>query len=104
MILVIFDLIFHALVVSPKSENLYKYSERNRKIYINIPITIGKYYDIFRFEYKIFHIVMVWLIPFLWYYLVKGFIISNMRTMTKEERDRLSAKSGGFRESGKGMY
>ena len=53
---------------------------------------------------KVFHIVMVWLIPFLWYYLVKGFIISNMKTMTKEERDRLSAKSGGFRESAKGMY
>ena len=53
---------------------------------------------------KVFHIVIVWLIPFLWYYLVKGFIISNMKTMTKEERDRLGAKSGGFRESGKGMY
>ena len=53
---------------------------------------------------EILHIVMVWLIPFLWYYLVKGFIISNMKTMTKEERDRLNSKNGNFYESGKGMY
>jgi len=53
---------------------------------------------------KKLHIVMVWLIPFLWYYLVKGFIISNMKTMTKEERDRLNGKNGNFYESGKGMY
>ncbi len=53
---------------------------------------------------KKLHIVMVWLIPFLWYYLVKDFIISNMKTMTKEERDRLNGKNGSFYESGKGIY
>ncbi len=53
---------------------------------------------------KMFHIVMVWLIPFAWYYLVKGLIISNMTTMTKGERNKINGRKGGFYESGKGIY
>lgn len=53
---------------------------------------------------KVFHSIMTWCIPFLWYYVFKVFIISNIETMTKEKRDKLLKKRGGFYESGKGMW
>jgi len=54
---------------------------------------------------KIFHSIMIWIIPFLWYYLFKDFIISKTETMTKDKRDKLLKKeSGGFYESKKGIW
>ena len=48
---------------------------------------------------------MVWLLPFLWYYVFKGFIIHDTGVMTKEKREKLTRKkAGGFHESGKGMF
>lgn len=53
---------------------------------------------------KRLHIIMVWLLPFLWYYVFIGFIIHNTGVMTKEKREKLARKNaGGFHESGKGM-
>jgi hypothetical protein len=48
---------------------------------------------------------MIWVIPFLWYYLFKDFIVSKTETMTKDRRDQLlKKKSGGFYESNKGIW
>lgn len=52
---------------------------------------------------KILNSILIWTIPFVWYYLMKDFIRIDRRTMTKKRRDRLIRKqSGGFYESGLG--
>lgn len=53
---------------------------------------------------KVIHSICVWLIPFLWYYLFRGFIESKYEVMTKHTRDELDKKRGGFTESNKGIY
>jgi len=48
--------------------------------------------------------IMIWLIPFIWYQLIKGFIHPNPEIMTKKRRNKLIEKNGGeFYESGKGI-
>ena len=54
---------------------------------------------------KIVHSILIWVIPFLWYYLIKDLITIDKGPMTKRKRDKLAKqKRGGFYESGKGMY
>lgn len=54
---------------------------------------------------KTIHTVMVWLIPFAWYFLVKDILFSvNNKTMTKTKRKKLNnKKSNDFYESNKGI-
>ena len=43
--------------------------------------------------------ILIWLIPFLWFWLIKGFIKPS-KTITKKDRDK---KKGSFYESGIGI-
>lgn len=54
---------------------------------------------------KTIHIILVWLVPFIWYYLVKDILFSfNNETMTKTKRKKLNfKKSNDFYESNKGL-
>ena len=53
---------------------------------------------------KVFNSVLIWLIPFFWYYVVKESITIDQSVMTKSKRDQLNKKeNAGFYESGKGM-
>lgn len=52
---------------------------------------------------KIVHCVMVWLLPFVWYYLFKDIYTHTNAAMTKDVRDKMNAKQGGFTESNTGI-
>jgi len=53
---------------------------------------------------KIWNSILLWLIPFLWYYMSKDIINPDNGVMTKKKRDKLLKKdAGGFYESGKGF-
>lgn len=41
---------------------------------------------------KIINSILIWLIPFIWFFLFKDLILSDNRTITKNERDRLLRK------------
>lgn len=76
-------------------------------IYIDFTLTMQKNINksiILGRKSKVFHSIMIWCIPFLWYYVFKVFIISNTEIMTKDKRDKLNRKRGGFHESGKGIW
>ena len=48
--------------------------------------------------------ILIWLIPFIWYNIIKDLITVDYGVMTKSKRDKLiKKKSGGFYESGKGI-
>ena len=54
---------------------------------------------------KILNTVMIWLIPYIWYQLIKNLIHPNYEIMTKTKREQLkNKKGGGFYESGKGIH
>ena len=54
---------------------------------------------------KSFHTIMSWLIPFLWFLIVKDFIDYESYTMTKRVRDkRLRARNPKYYESRKGFF
>lgn len=54
---------------------------------------------------KAFHILMIWLLPFLWYYWNKQKYIVKTQIMTKRRRQKLlDFENSGFNESGKGAY
>ena len=53
---------------------------------------------------KVINTVMVWCIPFVWYFFISEFIDDKMETMTIKKRKKLLKKDGGgFYESGIGM-
>lgn len=52
---------------------------------------------------KILHCILTWLIPFLWFYMFKDFYANTNNTMTKDIRDKMNGKSGGFTESNIGI-
>ena len=41
---------------------------------------------------KILNSILIWLIPFVWYYLVKDLIANDIEVMTKKRRDQLLKK------------
>jgi len=52
---------------------------------------------------KFSHCILVWLIPFLWFYMFKDFYANTNNTMTKDIRDKKNGKRGGFTESNIGI-
>jgi len=52
---------------------------------------------------KFLHCILVWLIPFLWFYMFKDNYSNTNNTMTKDIRDKMNAKLGGFTESNTGI-
>lgn len=53
---------------------------------------------------KVLNSILIWLIPFIWYNIIKGLLTVDYGVMTKSKRDKLiKKKSGGFYESGKGI-
>jgi len=49
---------------------------------------------------KLLNSVMIWIIPFIWYSLFKGLIISDNQILTKKKRDRLIRKDRKANKSG----
>jgi|GEM_PF-2371349 len=49
---------------------------------------------------KILNSVMIWLVPFIWYFLFKELIFSDQTVMTKKKRDGLHRKNRKGYESG----
>lgn len=65
-----------------------------RKIILNIDLSPKQ---------KTIHSILIWLIPFLWYYLVKDLMKTDKGPMTRSKRDKLKKDmNGGFYESGVG--
>lgn len=54
---------------------------------------------------KVINSILIWLIPFVWYFLIKDFIIIDQRIMTKKRREKLRKKEERFfYESEKGIW
>lgn len=56
----------------------------------------------FNLGQKIFHSVMLFVIPFVWYYMIKDLLEHKLEVMTKEKRDKIRERNysqfydGGF--------
>ncbi len=54
---------------------------------------------------KVFHSILIWVIPFFWFYLLEDIIVEKHKVMTKKKRDKMNSKrGGGFYESYKGIF
>ncbi|WP_298510110.1 hypothetical protein [uncultured Kordia sp.] len=54
-----------------------------KKITLNIVLTKRQ---------KILNSILIWLVPFVWYYLIKDLITDEIEIMTKEKRNKLRTK------------
>ncbi|MDO6739441.1 hypothetical protein [Wenyingzhuangia sp. 2_MG-2023] len=53
---------------------------------------------------KLINSIMIFIIPFIWYFLISELLDDKVETMTKTKRDKLRKKKrGGFYESGIGI-
>ena len=76
---------------------IYLYYTFRIQLKINSNILLSK-------KQKVLNSILIWIIPFIWYNLVKDLITPDDRIMTKQKRDKLiKKKGGGFYESGKGI-
>lgn len=54
---------------------------------------------------KLINTILIWLIPFVWFYLIKDFIIIDQRIITKKRREKLNKEEKRhFYESEKGIW
>ncbi len=53
---------------------------------------------------KLINSILIWIIPFLWFLLIKSLTNFKSEAMTKTKREELNKKSGGFTESGTGIW
>lgn len=76
---------------------IYFYYTFRLQLKINSNILLSK-------KQKVLNSILIWIIPYIWYHIVKDLITPDDRIMTKRKRNKLiKKKSGGFYESGKGI-